>query len=162
MCLLWQNMSWQKYACFCRDKHIFVTVKLLSLQAYFCRNKTHLLSQQTFVASKKFFVVTNVILLRQNVCCSKLLTWQKTWFVMTKVLSHQKWSLWQLLPMTDNFQKYDEVIERKALWENGEGKQIIFNAKKYTQSAVEFKSKAQLQLSWEVSKFTVTLVPCRL
>ena len=64
--------------------------------------------------------------------------------------------------MTDNFQKYDEVIERKALWENGEGKQIIFNAKKYTQSAVEFKSKAHLQLSWEVCKFTVTLVPCRL
>ena len=64
--------------------------------------------------------------------------------------------------MTDNFQKFDEVIERKALWENGEGKQIIFKAKKYTQSAVEFKSKAQLQLSWEVSKFTVTLVPCRL
>ena len=69
----------QKYAChdktkifvvtsfvvakiFCCDKHNSVATKLLSWQAYFCRGKRCVLSQQTRVCRDKTFVMTKMIL----------------------------------------------------------------------------------------------------
>ena len=57
---------------FCCDKFMFVATKVLLRQAYFCRDKRRALLWQT------------------RVCM----------VVMTKVLSQQKWYLWQLPPMT--------------------------------------------------------------
>ena len=86
----------QKYACrdktvvvtntgvsrqiFCRDKHNFVATKLLSRQAYFCRDKRLVLSRQTRVCRDK-----TLPKLCQN----------------AKTLARQKFYLWQLPPMID-------------------------------------------------------------
>ena len=48
--------------CFVATKHKFVTTKLLSRKAYFCRNKRHVLSWQTHVCQDKTFVTTKMIL----------------------------------------------------------------------------------------------------
>ena len=60
---------------FCHDKNMFVRTKVLSWQAYFCRDKRRVLSPQTHVCHDKHV------------------------FVVTKLLSWQKWYLWQLPPM---------------------------------------------------------------
>ena len=114
-CLLRQNISFvSTKACllrqnFCRDKQVFVATTIfchgkhtfvisrdkdvatnvLSRQAYFCRDKQMFVAttifchdKHTVVATKdSFFVATNNV------------------FVATKLLSRQKWYLWQLLPM---------------------------------------------------------------
>ena len=70
----------------CLSWQIFVATKVLSRQAYFCRDK------HVFVTTKNVF------------CCDKkhVLSWQKACFVVTNTyLSQQKWYLWQLLSMTD-------------------------------------------------------------
>ena len=81
-------LSWQdKHVCcnktrlFLRHfKIMFVVTKVLLWQAYFCRNKRHVLLHM--------FVMTEVNLSWQNyVCCNKCLLRQK--HVMTKVLSRQ-------------------------------------------------------------------------
>ena len=68
---------------------IFVLLR----QTHVCRNKTQLLSQQKYACHDKTFVATNIFLLRQNFCCNKLtfvttkvLFWQSTSFVMTKMI----------------------------------------------------------------------------
>ena len=67
---------------FCHDKNMFVATNI-------CWTSL-LLSQQN-----TSFVVTKACLLRQNFCPDKHN------FVMTKLLSRQKWYLWQLLPMIE-------------------------------------------------------------
>ena len=48
----------------CRDKNVFVTTKVLSRQAYFCRDKRRVLSQQTHVCcDKSKLVATKLCLL---------------------------------------------------------------------------------------------------
>ena len=85
---------------FCRDKHVLVATKVLSQQAYFCHgnggcHKKYLSWEKP---GQKYFVVTNILLLRQRLCfvvtnmC--LLFWHV--FVVIKLLSQQKY-LWQLL-----------------------------------------------------------------
>ena len=96
----------------CRKKHVFVMTKLLSRQAYFCRNKIHILSwwtcvccdnsklvvhNKTFVPIKlcllqRIFVVTKLLLRQKYVGRNKcfvmtttLLSQQKTGFVVTNV-----------------------------------------------------------------------------
>ena len=59
-------LSWQKYTCsnktfvttkFCCDRHVFVTTKVLSWQAYLVKVS---LSQQNICCDKIMFVVTNI------------------------------------------------------------------------------------------------------
>jgi len=61
----------------CCNKHKFVTTKVLSWQAYFCRDKRHMLW-------------------KTGICHNKHV------FVMTKHLSLQKWYWWQLPSMIGN------------------------------------------------------------
>ena len=87
-------LLWQAYIChdrthlllqqnFCNDKHNnFVVTELLSWQAYFCHNNRHVLLRQTRV------------LLQQSFCHNKT-------FVVTKLLSQQKWYLWQFPPVVE-------------------------------------------------------------
>ena len=91
MCRASIILSWQKYAChdktfvttniclswqrFCRDKHNFVVTKVLSQQAYFCH------------IQKMCFVTMNTCLSQQMHVCHY------------KLLSRQKWNLWQLPPV---------------------------------------------------------------
>ena len=81
----------------CRDKSMLVLTKLLSWQNYVCCD--WYLLRQKFRRDKHIymFLTTNIILLRQAYfCCNK-----KHVFVATKVLSQQKWYLWQLPPTID-------------------------------------------------------------
>ena len=109
MCSLWQNtsfecdksmlaatrlLSWQNSVC--RDKTFVMTNRCLSWQR-FCHDKhtfvvTILCSRDTYLPQRKF-IVTNI-----NCVATKHV------FVATKLLSHQKWYLWQLLPMIWNFE----------------------------------------------------------
>ena len=68
-----------KLLSFCHD-NMFVTTKVLSRQAYFCRDKRRVLSQQTrlcrdrsmLIAAnifhRKTFVMTSILLLQQKRC----------------------------------------------------------------------------------------------
>ena len=97
-------LSRQKYACdktfvatkrFCCDKHNFVATKLLSRQAYFCRDERRVLSRHTCLWRQKYasriflsrqntsFVSTNTRLSRQTRVCRG-----KT-FVVTKMILRQ-------------------------------------------------------------------------
>ena len=108
--------SWQKYACrdtyfsrdnffvatsLGRDKHNFVEPKLLSRHTYFCRDKhvfvatkylfchdkSMLVAKNTCLSRQIYFVVTNIILSRQNfVAASILLSRQKACFVPRKII----------------------------------------------------------------------------
>ena len=98
-------LSWQKYAChdktfvtmniclsqqifvattfvtkyfFCRNKHNFVTTKVLSRQAYFCCDKRCVLSWQPRVCRNKTFVTTKMILVAAPTNDSKR-HWSKWW-----------------------------------------------------------------------------------
>ena len=106
-----QKYAFAKYAKVC-DKTVFVATKIfatnvLSRQAYFCRDQRHVLSRQTRVcrdkqlsrqnmSRQKYFVAPNIILSRQAYFCSRI---PKMCLVATKLLSRQKWYLWQLLPV---------------------------------------------------------------
>jgi len=95
----------------CRDKPMFVVTKVLSQQAYFCRNTSLLLLRQTHVCCDKSKLVATKPLLWQNYV-DRLLSWQKyvchdKHFCCDKrrvlswqtCLSQQKSHLWQLSPM---------------------------------------------------------------
>ena len=99
----------------CHDKHnVVATILLLSQKHAFCCDKyvfvaTKIcLSRQNFCHDKHLFVVTNIILSWQNICCDKhifvmtkdVFCHDKHTSVGTKLLSRQKWYLWQLPPMT--------------------------------------------------------------
>ena len=60
----------------CRDKPVFVVTKVLSQQAYFCRNTSLLLSRQTHVCCDKSKLVATKPLSRKNYVYW-LLSWQK-------------------------------------------------------------------------------------
>ena len=76
-------LSWQAY--FCHNKHVFVMTKHV-----FCHDKSMLVVPKIICCDKHNFVATSIFLL-----------WQKTCpvFVATKLLSRQKWYLWQLPPV---------------------------------------------------------------
>ena len=101
--------------------NVFVVTKVLTRQAYFCCDKRCVLLRQTCVCHHKSkHVAAKLRLTRQKyVCCNNsfvvasiLLSGQKTYFVVintcycdkhgfvaTKLLSQQKWYMWQLPPM---------------------------------------------------------------
>ena len=96
-------LSRQKYACdktfvatkiFCCDKHNFVATKLLSRQAYFCRDERRVLSRHTRVCGDKSMLLAYFcrdktrLLSRQTRACR-----DKHVFVAAKLLSWQKWYL---------------------------------------------------------------------
>ena len=102
-CLSRQNMSfvttkvylWQNL---CRNKHNFITTKVLLQQAYFCRNKISFvmteicLSRQTFFHNKHVLVATNICHKKTFVATKSLLLWQqKTHFVMTNTNTCLSW-----------------------------------------------------------------------
>ena len=69
----------------CHDKCVFVMTKVLSQQAYFCRDKRCVLSQQTHVCHDK------ISMLRQNyVCRNKYLSEQNIFVATSILLSSQK------------------------------------------------------------------------
>ena len=94
-------LSRQKYSC--REKITFVATKqtcVLSPKAYFCRD----------CRDRSLLVATNVLLRQNYICRDKYLSWQKfcrnkntrqSYFCCDKrrVLSRQKWYLWQLPPV---------------------------------------------------------------
>ena len=108
--LSWQSLSWQKFCCnkhafvttkdvFCHNKRVchskskLVVTKLLLQQNYFCHDEKNCLSFQSFVMTSIFCHDKRCVLSRQtHVCLNKHV------FVVTKVLSQQKFYLWQLLP----------------------------------------------------------------
>ena len=61
-CLSRQNTSFVSTKIFCRDKNNFVAIKVLSRQAYFCRDERRVLSRQTRVCRDKTVVATKMIL----------------------------------------------------------------------------------------------------
>ena len=107
VCLLWQN--------FCRDKHIFVMCLLFVMTKLCLPQKSVvkariLLSQQKtcFVATKDLFCHDKPVFVATNFCHDKNYTCGSScqWylnsmhrFVATKLLSWQKWYLWQLPPI---------------------------------------------------------------
>ena len=93
-----------------RNKHVFVVTEVLSWQAYFSCNKRCVLSWQNYVCHYKYLSWQtfchdkNMFVMTSFVTASILLSRQKSCFVatnmcvMTKLLSWQKWYLWQLPP----------------------------------------------------------------
>ena len=79
-----------------RDKHVFVVTKVLSRQAYFCRDKTRVLSRQTRVCPDKSKHVSTKLLSRQNYVCRDKHTFCRD---KRRVLSRQKWYLWLHSPV---------------------------------------------------------------
>ena len=92
---------------FCHDKHLLRQTHVVT--------KTFLLLRQT-LCHNKTFVTTSILLSRQKMCLlwQKICLSQQKYFcrdkrhvllckhalVMTKLLSQQKWCMWQLPPMT--------------------------------------------------------------
>ena len=72
--ITWENVCHDKLTfvatkdAFCNDQHTFVTTKLLSWQAYFCRNKRCVLQRPTHVCHYKTFVMTSLLLSQQKMC----------------------------------------------------------------------------------------------
>ena len=103
--LLQQNfLSRQAY--FCYDKQVFVATKVSLLRQTSVTTKT-CLPQQKFWSNKNVccnetFVITNILLLQQKMCFAMThFCHDKHLFVATKLLSQQKWHLWQFPPMID-------------------------------------------------------------
>ena len=84
LCLSRQNVCRNKYLS--RQTRLFVKTIPLSQENYVCRDKH--LSWHKFCHDKHDFVATKDVFCRD-----------KHVFVVTKVLSWQKWDLWQLPPM---------------------------------------------------------------
>ena len=85
------------------DKHNFVTTKVLSQQAYFCRDKRvfffFVATKHIFCRDKSMLVASQFLsfLSLKNISLSRKHTFVAT--KTTKHLSRQKWYLWQLSPM---------------------------------------------------------------
>ena len=126
------RLSWQN---FCRDKHIFVATKYLWQQTQFYLDESFVATSLLLLQQNKSFVTTKVCLSGQNFSCDKcmfvttniILSWQnlsqqayfccdKDVFVVTKLLSGQKWYLWQLSPMTEVCNKGTKARTVHWLW----------------------------------------------
>ena len=91
----------------CLDKHVFVTTKLLSWQAYFYCNKEAFCCDKCVHHDKSKLVMIKLLSWQNYVCHDKYLSWQK--YVMTKVLSQQAYfchdkrcALWQQTSVCHN------------------------------------------------------------
>ena len=82
LCLSWQNIfvATKRLSQIFVTTNVFVTTKVLWWQAYFCRDKRHVLSWQICVCHNKSKLFVTKVLSQQNyVCCDKS-------FVATKMM----------------------------------------------------------------------------
>ena len=83
-----------------QDKSMVVATNLLSQQAYYCRDKRHVLSRRTRVCCDKSMLIATKLCLLPHICDTYLSRQNYVCRDKRIFVSRQKWYLWQLPPVT--------------------------------------------------------------
>ena len=117
VCLPGQNYIFVAHSCRDQKMHFVATNTCLS-QQNFRRDKTGLLFWQKYACRDKTTFLSHTLVATKDAFCR-----DKHMFVTTKLLSRQKWYLWQLPPMTDMMQQTGSSRVYSAALLQGQPKQ---------------------------------------